>query len=534
MAAQPAPSPNARDTSRDGLGNRIESFVLTHGRPFWRFVNGQPWLSRLANRIIVGRAVLKAPTRPLRLSTMADYPSWQSLTDRTWFSRYLPPKSLPDLPPIESFRSLYVVRPTGPRISQRSTLLFPSFAQWFTDGFLMTNTVDRRRTTTNHQIDLSQIYGLTEEVQHALRLKSEEPGRKGRLLSTTQNGEEWAPHLFSDDGTRDPRFASVPDPLKMPPNLPADRKASLFAFGGERANASVFTAAINTLFLREHNRLCGMLESAHPDWDDQRVFETARNISVVQLIKVVVEEYINHISPYWFKLLSDPAPSYKATWNRENWIPAEFNLLYRWHSLVPEIARWKDKAMPMATARFGNGPLLEDGLGVALEAASASEIWRIGLFNTAEMLRDVELASLQQGRDNRLASYNDYREIMRYPRVTRFEQISSQPDVVAALRALYTDVDRIEFFVGLFAEDIPDRSAVPSLIGRMVAVDAFSHALTNPLLAPHVYNEATFTREGMTSIAATSSLNDLATRNLPGGGAGLRVTMDHPDHASFA
>ncbi len=145
-----------------------------------------------------------------------------------------------------------------------------------------------------------------------------------------------------------------------------------------------------------------------------------------------------------------------AGWNRENWIPVEFNLLYRWHSLVPEVAIWKGTSMPIANARFDNGPLLRDGLGAALDSASRSEAWRFGLFNTAEMLRPVELASLQQGRLNRLATYNDYRELMKYPRVTRFEQISENRDVVATLKRLYGDVDRIEFFVGIFAEDPPD------------------------------------------------------------------------------
>ena len=89
-----------------------------------------------------------------------------------------------------------------------------------------------------------------------------------------------------------------------------------------------------------------------------------------------------------------------------------------------------------------------------------------------------------------------------------------------------------EFFVGLFAEDAPERSAVPPLIGRMVAVDAFSHALTNPLLAPHVFNEKTFTKQGMASIAATSTLADLARRNsrtrLP------RISMDAAGYAATA
>jgi len=167
----------------------------------------------------------------------------------------------------------------------------------------------------------------------------------------------------------------------------------------------------------------------------------------------------------------------------------------------------------MAALRFDNRPLLTDGLVTALESASRSKAWRIGLFNTAPMLEAVERASIQQGRDNQLARYNDYRAAMKYPRVTRFEQISGDPLVVAELRRVYGDVDRIEYFVGLFAEELPERSAVPSLIGRLVAADAFSHALTNPLLSPHVFNEATFTAEGMRTITQTSRLRDILARN---------------------
>ncbi len=523
-----------RDTSRDGLANKIEDLVLTRGRPFWALVNSQPWLSKIVNGLIVNRAVGKAPFRPLRLSTKHDYPSWSTLTDKRWFSRYLPPDAITKHPPLEDLARLYVVRPEGPRLSTKSTLLFPSFAQWFTDGFLMTDATDRKKTTTNHQIDLSQLYGLTDEVQLALRVQMEDRGKRGRLISQMSAGEEWAPFLFDPQGTRDKRFKPVPDPIKMPESLPLDRKAAIFAFGGERANSTVFTASINTLFLREHNRLCGLIESQNPGFDDERVFQTARAINIVQLIKIVVEEYINHISPYWFKLLGDPKPCYKACWNRDNWIPVEFNLLYRWHSLVPKVASWGGADIDMGSVRFGNGPLLRDGLGAALHAASASTVWRMGLFNTADFLRGVEHDSLKQGRDNQLASYNDYREIMSYPRVTRFEQISGEPDVVKALREIYGDVDKVEFFVGLFAEDPPERSAVPPLLGRMVAVDAFSHALTNPLLAPNVYNESTFTAAGMASIEATSTLADLAHRNLREGTSGLRITMNHQDHVATA
>jgi prostaglandin-endoperoxide synthase 2 len=512
-----------RDTSRDGLRNKIEKYVLSNFEPFWNFINIRPGLARFVNRLIVDNAVQKAPARPLALSTMAAYSSWDSLMDRTWFARYLPPVDQGGRPPVAAVAALFKLRPEGPRLSQRSTLLFPSFAQWFTDGFLMTSQADRRRTTTTHQIDLAQVYGQTPAVTDALRLHSEAAGRKGRLKTAVTADGEWAPRLYDAAGKKLDEFAAVPDPVHLPAGWPAEKLATIFAFGGERANSTAYTAAINTLFLREHNRLCGVLESAEPGWDDERVFQVARNIGIVQLIKIVVEEYINHISPYWFQLLADPRPCYTAVWNRENWIPVEFNLLYRWHSLVPENLVWGDAAIAMASVCFDNGPALRDGMGAVLESASRTRAWQMGLFNTSAMLEPVELASIGQGRTNQLASYNDYRAVMKYPRVTRFEQISGDPAVVAALRQVYGHVDNVEFFAGLFAEDVPERSAVPPLIGRMVAVDAFSHALTNPLLSPHVYNEGTFSPAGMASIAGTSRLRDLVARN--GGGAGV-VSME--------
>ncbi|WP_336490886.1 peroxidase family protein [Methylobacterium nigriterrae] len=524
--------PSRRDTSRDGFRNRIETFVLGNFRPIWNWINDHPSVARTINRLIVNNAVLKAPTRPLALSTMASFTSWPSLTDRTWFSRYLPPEDRLRSPSIDDVLTLFASRSEGPRVSSHSTLLFPAFAQWFTDGFLMTNE-DRRRTRTNHQIDLSQVYGLTPCATDALRLAENSPGLKGRLRSVVEQDEEWAPNLFDADGRKRPEFAALPDPVRLPEDWPFAKKASLFAFGGERANATLYTAAINTLFLREHNRLCAALEADHPDWDDERVFQTARNINIVQLIKIVIEDYINHISPYWFKLLADASPCYKAVWNRENWIPVEFNVLYRWHSLVPDVTIWDGARVPMAEARFDHGRLRARGLAAAFDSASRSPAWSLGLFNTSADLIPVERATLLQGRSNKLSAYNAYRALMRYPKLTSFEQISSDPAVVDNLRRVYGDVDQLEFYVGLLAEDHPPNSAVPPLLGRMVAADAFSHALTNPLLAPHVFHAGTFSEAGMRSIAATSRLHDLVERNVPRLSAEQKVSMSRGDLATL-
>ena len=507
--------------------------LLSGIRPFWKVVNRVPALSCFFSGVVVNMAVRKAPSRPLALSTMAPYTSWAALNDRGYFSRYLPPRPAPDLPSVPDVGALFRVRQDGPRLSTRSTLLFPSFAQWFTDGFLMTVDKDRRRTTTNHQIDLSQLYGLQESQTQALRAPEIDQGR-GRLRSVATATGEWAPSLYDQSGTKQAKFASLPEPIKLPDHHPAEKKSTIFAFGGERANASAFTAMINTLFLREHNRLAKVIEAANPRWDDDRVFETARNINIVQLIKIVVEEYINHISPYWLQLRADPRPGYRAAWNRPNWIPVEFNLLYRWHSLVPDRVVWAGAPASIDDFRFDHGRLLRDGLEAGFASASASAAWQIGLFNTQDGLQLVEQAAIRQGRDNEMETYNEYRALMKYPRVTRFEQISSDPAVIEGLRRLYGHVDKIEYFVGLFAEDLPPRSAVPPLIGRMVASDAFSHALTNPLMAKLVNVEATFTQAEVELIAATRSLYDLLLRNSGMHLKGLRVSMELEEYASSA
>jgi hypothetical protein len=264
-----------RDTSRDGLRNTVERALLSGFQPFWAVVNKTPWLARFANRLIVNNAVLKVPCRPLALSTQASYTNWAALTDRTWFSRYLPPAPQDRLPPVAEVASLFKLRPDRPPVlSDRSTLLFPSFAQWFTDGFLMTD-ADRRRTRTNHQLDLSQLYGLDSTVTAVLRRRSELPGEKGKLKSVSSGKGEWAPPLYDAAGARDPTFALVPEPTHLPSDWPLEKRAALFAFGGERANSTAFTAAINTLFLREHNRICTDLERNNPGWM-MSAFQTAQ------------------------------------------------------------------------------------------------------------------------------------------------------------------------------------------------------------------------------------------------------------------
>jgi prostaglandin-endoperoxide synthase 2 len=80
-------------------------------------------------------------------------------------------------------------------------------------------------------------------------------------------------------------------------------------------------------------------------------------------------------------------------------------------------------------------------------------------------------------------------------------------------------------YVGCYAEDTREGSALSSLIGRLVGIDAFSQALTNPLLSDSIFNEETFSPEGMQIIKTTNTLGDMLHRNIPPTSRRYKVTM---------
>jgi len=274
----------------------------------------------------------------------------------------------------------------------------------------------------------------------------------------------------------------------------------------------------NVLFLREHNRIARKLAGEHPRWEDEQLFGTTRNILTVLLIKVVIEDYINHITPYFFKLRMAPQSFPNQRWYRQNWMAVEFQLLYRWHSLVPDTYRIAGADLKIRDTLFNTTIVTAIGLGAAFEAASAQPAGQVGLRNTPPELWQVEVASIEQGREVRLRSYNDYRELTGFPRATEFNQISGDAVVCERLAKHYGTVEDMELYVGLFAEDAPLNSVLPPLIGRMVGLDAFSQVYTNPLLSvPSIYTETTFSPLGMDIIRTTRTLAQIVHRNVPAG-----------------
>ncbi|CAM3736831.1 peroxidase family protein [Smaragdicoccus niigatensis] len=483
-----------------------------------------PWLRTKASIWAINRAAYSTTLRPRALTLLADYTSWRSLTDREYSARHLPPATpeyMAGLPSESEVLKLF--RRTEEKKDTDTSVMFMFFAQWFVDSFLATDWDDFRKNHSNHEIDLCEIYGLTKAQTDMLRAK-----HGGRLKVQNINGEEYPPYYFeSKDGTLvvKQEFDGLHDAATMTRILTGvsyDRKKKFYAVGLAHGNSTLGNSIMNIVWVREHNRLAAMLENKHPGWDDERLFETARNIAIVLAIKLAVEEYIKHIAPWDFPIKMVDLIADRERWNRTNWCAVEFNLLYRWHMLAPETVGAGDTALTPADFLTNNKLIEDEGIESLIAWCSRARAGKIGLFNTPTYLMipspalngfSVESRTIRLSREAQLKSYNDYRVAYSMKPFTKWEQLNKDPKVIEPLKELYGDIKNLEWYVGIFAEDYPRELMMGDLLTTMVANDAFTQLLSNPLLAANVYNKDTFTQEGLDEIENTKCFADIVKRN---------------------
>ncbi len=521
------PAPPTRRMKMPDTAELLGSLPSRFG-PLWRTLQSAPPAERVVNRWLINKGVSVVPPRPYALSTKADYTSQDTLTDKTYNTRQLAaadPDWVAALPPAGDVAELFKRERFIP--CEKSTVLFAYVAQWFTDGLLRSDRSvpgkdvrDIRRNESTHEVDIAQLYGLDAATTDMLRDQ-----REPMLLAYQgEPGAELPPALYDASETRLERYATLRTVGEKKGKDEVD-KTQLLAMGSDAGNTQIGYAMLNTLFLREHNRIAREIaaEKENAGWSEDRVFAAARSVLTVLLIKVVIEEYINHITPYHFRFKLDPRGFDKQPWMRPNWTAVEFNLLYRWHSLIPsQLNVGAQEGLALKHTTFHTRDFLEtEGLAALVDSASRQRAGRVGLHNTDEMLRRMaDIPTIEHGRTVRLRSYNEYRVASRFKRVKTFEEISSDATTQARLRELYDDnVDNVEFYVGLMAEDPRPNSVLGPLVGRLVGLHAFSQLMTNPLFAPEIYGPQTFSARGMQIIEQTGSLSDLVARNIAAEGS---------------
>ena len=120
-------------------------------------------------------------------------------------------------------------------------------------------------------LDLSNIYGSSLSESNSLR--------------SFVNGQ-----LLSSPGLT-PNRVYLP---KSEQQCSQDSNVTLKCFrnGDPHVNSNLHLVAINTLFLRNHNRMAASLALINPRWNDQNVFDEARRINIALYQHAIYSQWV--------------------------------------------------------------------------------------------------------------------------------------------------------------------------------------------------------------------------------------------------
>lgn len=200
-----------------------------------------------------------------------------------------------------------------------------------------------------------------------------------------------------------------------------------------------------------------------------------------------------------------------------NQVSAEFNLLYRFHSVIsrrdekwtnefleslfPDIDKPLDQLTPHEFIQglfrfeqmiptepservFGNLKRGQDGkfndaeLVNIMKESMEDPAGLFGARMVPKALRMIEIAGILTSRKWNLASLNEMRNFFGLKKHDSFEDINPDPEVADLLRKLYDHPDMVEMYPGLFLEDAKPRmdpgcgGCPPYTVGRAVFSDA--------------------------------------------------------------
>jgi hypothetical protein len=365
-----------------------------------------------------------------------------------------------------------------------------------------TDRVREQKNDISGWMDASMVYGSSPERAAALR--AFEGGRlktsPGDLLPFNTMG------LINDN------------PIRKP-------ETSLMAAGDARANENLGLLSLQTLFLREHNRLVAEFAAKDPSLSDEALYQMARKVVGGLVQSITYQEYLpallgdNKLEPY-----QGYRPEVDARISNE-FSTAAFRM---GHSQVEPII-WRDgadgQAIPerdvaLLHAYFAPERLSEGGIDPLLRglAGFIQEPTDEGIsFALRNMLfgrpgkggLDLAALNIQRGRDHGLPDLNTVRKSFGLAPFESFTALTGgDAELASKLASVYDHVGEVDPWVGILCEAPERGAAVGSTLSTIIADqftrlrdgDRFWHG-NDPDLA------------GWADTIASTSLTDVIRRN---------------------
>lgn len=267
--------------------------------------------------------------------------------------------------------------------------------------------------------------------------------------------------------------------------LPGTAGDGSFLAGDPRANENVGLTAIHTLFVREHNRLADLIRAEDPALGDEEVYQWSRKIVGAQMQAITYREFLP-------ALLGDSAPEPEAF--AYSGIDASITLAFSTaafrygHSMQsPELklaeADGRDAGHISLTQASMNPGFLSGDVnnvdrllsGLGQQVAQENDPYVVdelrNILTGPPGSGGIDLAALdiQRGRDHGLLNSNSLHRIAyNLPPIFDFAELTSDPEVLANLAAVYTSVDRVDPWVAIIAEDHLEGSSLGALAQTII------------------------------------------------------------------
>lgn len=277
------------------------------------------------------------------------------------------------------------------------------------------------------------------------------------------------------------------------PNAGGDNRTDLFLAGDIRANEQAALTSMHTLWVREHNQIADRLAQRNKDLTGDQIYSTARVVVEAEMQSITYNEFLpvllgaGTIPPY---------TGYQPSVNPD--ISNVFSTAaYRLgHSMLSSVLLRLDSHgneipeghLPLREAFFAPTVITDEGgIEPLLHGLTKQVMQRIDS-KVVEDVRsflfgqqppgttglDLAALNIQRGRDHGLPDYNAFRIAFGLVPVSSFGEISTDPAVAAALFQAYGNVNDVDAWVGMLAEDHVSSDVLVGPLIRAALVDQFT------------------------------------------------------------
>lgn len=293
-------------------------------------------------------------------------------------------------------------------------------------------------------IDGSVVYGSSQERSDALR-----SFEGGQLNSQETESGELLP--FNSDGLMN-------DPA------PVD---AFFLAGDVRSNENIGLTSMQTLWVREHNRLAAEIaesDFAGQDLTDPEVDEAIFQLARQQVIGLIQNITYNEFLPSTLGFNAIPTysgydPTVDPSMSNE-FAAAAYRIGHT--TLADELLIGSDgTSVELKDAFFQPHFIVENGIEGVLEGLTLQEMQEAdnlvvdGVRNFLDDGPGFDLAAIniQRGRDHGLPDFNTLRESIGLDRIEDFSELTSNEELAQLFEDVYGSPDNADPWIAMIAED---------------------------------------------------------------------------------